>query len=459
MNRRRFIEAGTAVWAGAVTGSSCLRPPSNEALEPVKDLAAKLFNSLDDFMKKEVCVDYDHPLRQYHNRGVSLGGAKISYRNFTWDQLELLNRLFYSGLSEEGRHIVPRQYFVRFFGVRTLKIIIAGDPNTPYYQVIFSGPHMNLRLGGKNKEGVAFGGPIIYGDQRGDYIQGLPNNVYQYQFHQGHALFSRLSSSQKQRALLEQAPIQTRIELQGEKGVFPGLPVKDLSPESRQKIHDLIRDILKTYNPDDVAYAWDCLEQNGGIDALHLSFYKDGEVEKSGRYQIFRLEGPAAVLYFRGFPHVHAFVNVARDGNNPLSVGEEVGENPTVLEGAALKVFFETVMKGAAGTAFAYYAPESAVGLLRTGVIRTGDIYNLESWGNRISVVTIKGSQLTGKAAQDLARSGVNLQSDKTYAIATTNNLADEELVEAFGRGKARSVGARLRDATIEHSKKNGFPG
>ena len=202
----------------------------------------------------------------------------------------------------------------------------------------------------------------------------------------------------------------------------------------------------------------DCLEQNGSIDALHLSYYRDGEVEKSGQYQIFRLEGPAAVLYFRGFPHVHAFVNIAKDGNKPLSVGEEIGENHAVLEGAALKSLFETVMKEVAGTDFAYYAPESVVGLLRKGVIRTGDIYNLESWGDRVSVVTIKGSQLTGEGAQDLARSGLNLESDKIYAIATTDNLAEEELVKVFGRGKARSAGVRLRDATIARLKKHGFP-
>ena len=50
--------------------------------------------------------------------------------------------------------------------------------------------------------------------------------------------------------------------------------------------------------------------------------------KSGGGYQTYRLEGPAAVFYFRGFPHVHAFFNVAMDGEAPLSVGEVIGRNP-----------------------------------------------------------------------------------------------------------------------------------
>src|SRR5262249_36192968 len=122
---------------------------------------------------------------------------------------------------------------------------------------------------------------------------------------------------------------------------------------------------------EDVAYAWECLEHNGGMEKLFLSYYADGEVGGSGEVQIFRIEGPAAVFYFRGAPHVHAFVNVAMDGNAPLSVGESLGENPAVVERADAKRLFERAMRAQVGADLAYYDAESVVGRLRKGPIRT----------------------------------------------------------------------------------------
>ena len=38
-----------------------------------------------------------------------------------------------------------------------MNVLVCGDPTAPPYQVIFTGPHTNLRLGGRSREGVAFG--------------------------------------------------------------------------------------------------------------------------------------------------------------------------------------------------------------------------------------------------------------------------------------------------------------
>ena len=45
------------------------------------------------------------------------------------------------------------------------------------YQLVLSGPHLNLRLGGACRERVAFGGPQVYGDQRGNGRAGLPQEI------------------------------------------------------------------------------------------------------------------------------------------------------------------------------------------------------------------------------------------------------------------------------------------
>ena len=42
-------------------------------------LARRLYLTLDAEQRADACVPYDHPLRQYHNRGVWGGGRDILF--------------------------------------------------------------------------------------------------------------------------------------------------------------------------------------------------------------------------------------------------------------------------------------------------------------------------------------------------------------------------------------------
>jgi hypothetical protein len=230
------------------------------------------------------------------------------------------------------------------------------------------------------------------------------------------------------------------------------VPVAALADPGKALTRELVEGILSTYPARDVAYAWRCIEENGGLDALFLSYYEDGEVGGSGEYQIFRLEGPAAVFFFRGFPHVHAFVNVALDGDHPLSVGEILGTNPTVLESAAVKALFQDAMREQTGADLAYYPFESAVGHLRPGIVRTGDIYTLESWQDRIVTAPVRGDRIAGPLREELERAGGLPAADRTCTLATTAHAARE--VAPGGAWQERVL---LRDATIAHLRERGF--
>ena len=109
-----------------------------------------------------------------------------------------------------------------------MRVLICGDPTAPPYQVILTGAHVNLRIGGKSREGVAFGGPQVYGDQRGNNRVGLPGNLYREQFLIGQQILARLDSGRRKLALIEEAPVQTQIEHQGRHGKFAGIPVAEL---------------------------------------------------------------------------------------------------------------------------------------------------------------------------------------------------------------------------------------
>ena len=66
------------------------------------------------------------------------------------------------------------------------------------------------------------------------------------------------------------------------------------------------------YRKEDVDEAMKVLEAGGGIDKLHFAFYKTGDIGKDEKWDIWRLEGPTLVSHFRGAPHVHAYLNVAK---------------------------------------------------------------------------------------------------------------------------------------------------
>lgn len=110
-----------------------------------------------------------------------------------------------------------------------------------------TGAHLNLRLGGRSREGAAFGGPLVYGDQRGDSRQGLPGNLYRFQFELAQRLFRSLRPEQQRLALQKVSPVQTDIQLQGSEGSFAGVELATLLPESRAFARELIDGMLSTY--------------------------------------------------------------------------------------------------------------------------------------------------------------------------------------------------------------------
>ena len=49
---------------------------------------------------------------------------------------------------------------------------------------------------------------------------------------------------------------------------------------------------------------------NGGVNSLAMSFYKNLDIGNDGVWDVWQLESPTMVWYFRGAPHVHVWVNI-----------------------------------------------------------------------------------------------------------------------------------------------------
>jgi hypothetical protein len=232
--------------------------------------------------------------------------------------------------------------------------------------------------------------------------------------------------------------------------------VAELATNERALAHQLADRILSTYPAGDAAYARECLDVNGGIDGLSLSYYQHGADGDIPEGQVYRLEGPAAVFYFRGYPHVHAFLNIAMDGDAPLSVGEPLGNNPEWLEGRSVKALFETALRTQTGADLAYYPEDSVAGRLRPGLVRSGDIYALESWQETVEVVEIRGSNLGAPLLDSLRERAILPDAAKSYSVATTT-YASNDLQDKLGRINARRPGPMLRDLMVDYLRAHGF--
>ena len=115
--RRQILKWGVGLGAIAgVGGGAFLLPPRPSArLDPLPDLALRLFDALDGGEKAEACVAYDHPLRQYHNRGLDTGG--IWALKLSREARSILVDLVHAGLSPQGRQRIPSQFFLDWPGV------------------------------------------------------------------------------------------------------------------------------------------------------------------------------------------------------------------------------------------------------------------------------------------------------------------------------------------------------
>jgi hypothetical protein len=221
---------------------------------------------------------------------------------------------------------------------------------------------------------------------------------------------------------------------------------------------ELVTAILSTYPTPDVAHAWQCLDHNGGVEGLFLAYYEDSDVGGDKRYRNFRVEGPGAVFYFRGAPHVHAFSHVAMDADAPLGVGAPLGDSRAELEGVGVKSLFEAAMLEQVRTDLAFYPLDAVAGRLRKGPLRTGDIFALESWQDHVVQGEINGKDLSASFAADLRGRGVELNPRRTYSVSTTGFVADDPEIHV---GAIQSPQARgmLRDVTVAHLRKRSSDG
>ncbi len=314
ISRRDFVRAvGGAAIAGSIASTAPLAaaarsiaaPPSTNAESSVK----RLYDALTPDQKKIICFGFEDDKRKRINANWAITKPQIG-TFFTKDQQAIVDEIFRDVTSPEGYERFQRQMKGDYGGFEKYHVAIFGEPGTGQFEWEMTGRHLTIRVDGDSVQGSAFGGPIVYGHGAGDSQKGLPGNVFYYQTQKANEVFKALDGKQREKALLEDAPAEDAVQIQGTGGKFPGIAVGELSRDQKELVESVMKTLLSPYREKDVSEAMDILKQGGGLDQVHLAFYQSDDVGEDHEWDVWRLEGPSLVWHFRGAPHVHAYVNV-----------------------------------------------------------------------------------------------------------------------------------------------------
>jgi hypothetical protein len=324
-SRREFFKTtvtGVAALATAYPLSGMaghFEPPkkiiANRMATP-ETLVGTLYKTLTDEQRKAICFPFDHPLRSKVDNNWFITDKKIGSSFFTKDQQQMVKDIFHDLHSPEYAETVYRQveHDSGKEGFGTCAIALFGNPGTGQFEFVLTGRHCTRRCDGDSVAGAAFGGPIFYGHaaKSANEPADHPGNAYWYQAKRANEVFQMLDGKQRQMALLDEPRDEKgteTVKLTGKQTGLPGIPVSALSHDQKEMVRKVMADVLAPFRKSDADEAMKLVERNG-FDHLHMSFYKNDDIGHDGVWDIWQIEGPAMLWYFRGAPHVHTWVHV-----------------------------------------------------------------------------------------------------------------------------------------------------
>lgn len=317
LSRRDFVRkvAGTAVAGGILASTDSGRlfaaPPAPSPTSVAETAVKRFYDSLTEEQRKIVCFPFDHPLRSKINANWAITNPTIG-DFFNKDQQVVLDEVLRGVVSPDGYERFQKQMEDDSGGFGEYHVAVFGTPGSGKFEWELTGRHLTLRADGDSVDGAAFGGPTIYGHGAGDGEKGLPGNVFYYQTQKANEVFKALEGKQRELALQPKAPAESQVQVQGKSAKFPGITVGDLSSDQKGLVESVLKVILAPYRDEDINEALEIVKAAGGLDALHMAFYETDDLGKDQEWDIWRIEGPSFVCHFRGAPHVHAYLNVAK---------------------------------------------------------------------------------------------------------------------------------------------------
>jgi len=311
-SRRDFLK--TTLAASAALGSIPIIGHAASAATS-ETLVATLYKSLREDQRKELCFSFDHPLRTEVDNNWHITEKPIA-SFLDADQNQMVKEIFLGLHSPEYADKVYQQVESDSgkAGFGSSSIALFGEPGTGKFEFVITGRHCTRRCDGDSVEGVAFGGPIFYGHAAQGFNEkpDHPGNAYWYQAKRANEVFQMLDGKQRQVALLGSGRMEQGMEtvkLRGTSEGLAGIGVGDLSADQKAHVRLVMADLLAPFRKQDADEAMKDIEDSG-FDKLHMAFYKNQDIGNDGVWDVWQVEGPNMVWYFRGAPHVHVWVNV-----------------------------------------------------------------------------------------------------------------------------------------------------
>lgn len=325
VTRRDFLRASSAaVVAAGVVPTLSLAEETPTKKETPETIVKLLYDSLKPEQRKEVAFGWDHVdpkrglLRTHISNNWHITKPTINSSFFTADQRRMVRDIWEGIINKEWHARVDKQLKddAGGFGEQQ-NIALFGEPGKGKFELVMTGRHMTLRCDGNSTEHMAFGGPIFYGHAASGFDEkpGHPGNVYWEQALSANKVYEMLDGKQRALAEIKTTPTEHHVGFQGEKGKLPGIPVTDLSSDQKEQVQKTLQKLIEMYRQSERDEVLACLKSQGGLDKCSLAFYTDEDLGDDKIWDNWRLEGPSFVWYFRGFPHVHVWVNIADDAS------------------------------------------------------------------------------------------------------------------------------------------------
>jgi hypothetical protein len=309
VSRRNFLKATAGI--AAVSAIPAWAAPSPKSKS--ETLVATLYKSLSEEQRGKVCFGFDNPLRLKVDNNWMINKPQKELLNA--DQQAMVRDIFNGLHSPEYAERVMEQ--VKHDGDGDFEaetsVALFGEPGTGKFEFVLTGRHCTRRCDGDTVEGAAFGGPIFYGHAAQSFNEKAdhPGNIYWYQAKRANEVFQMLDGKQRSLALLDEPRPEKgnqTVELTGKAEGLPGVSMTELTSDQKDHVRKVLADVLAPFRKEDTDEAMKLVQPN--FDKLHMAFYKNHDIGNDGVWDVWQIEGPNMLWYFRGAPHVHTWVNI-----------------------------------------------------------------------------------------------------------------------------------------------------
>jgi hypothetical protein len=320
LSRHQFLKK-----MGAVAGLSVIQNPLISAeSKPGKvksdSLTTQLYKSLNEEQHNKICFPIGDMRQSFLSNWWYISQKNRLSNTLNKEQHDLFMNIFDDFHSEEYKELVYDQVVIDSYkgGFDSSSIGFFGKPGDKNFELVFTGHHVTRRCFGNSDTNLGFGGPVFYGHFPDKFVETKdhPGNLYWYQGKIINKVYQSLDGKQQKKSLMMDS--KPRSENKNYPYSFKtenhhGLSTKDMSKDQQTLFINSMRDMLAIFRKDDIDASMKLIEND--FKNLHLAFYgKDKyDVGNDKVWDVWSIESPNMVWYFRGQPHIHCYLNIRNE--------------------------------------------------------------------------------------------------------------------------------------------------